>query len=460
MKNIKIFKFLFSGIIVVLTLSHAPQGKAHDFPLKVSNNKRYLVDQKNVPFFWAGDSAWSLIVQLSKEDAIYYLEDRKKKGFNVLLVNLIDRKYCNNPPTNYYEELPFTGKVFTTPNEEYFIHADYVINEAAKRGIIILLCPLYLGYLCGQDGWCLDVKKASIEDMHTWGQYLGNRYKNYDNIVWCIGGDADPNQVKDKVLQCINGIRETDSRHLFTSHNHPESYAITPWPSESWQTINNIYSYSTTLYQESKTAYRHSPIMPFFLLESAYENEHNSSQQRLRSQAYWAVLSGGFGQIFGNCPIWHFDSTPEWCGISGWKSQLDSPGSLSMIYLHKLFKSRAWNLLIPDFSHEVMVGGYGFLDELFNTEDYVTAAITTNGNTMIAYLPSNRRVTIDMSKISGTHANCWWYKPSDGSVIEIGSYMTSHTQQFSPPSSGDWVIVIDDSSLELPAPGQSIYQQD
>ena len=47
--------------------------------------------------------------------------------------------------------------------------------------------------------------------------------------------------------------------------------------------------------------------MPFFLMESAYENEHDAGEQRLRAQAYQAILSGAMGHLFGNNPIWHFD---------------------------------------------------------------------------------------------------------------------------------------------------------
>lgn len=454
---------LFFAVIVLL-LTFSKITNAYDYPLKVSSNRRYLVDQKSEPVFFCGDAAWSLIVQLSREDVVYYLDDRKRKGFNVLLVNLIDRAYSTNPPTNFYGELPFTGNIFTTPNENYFIHADFVIREASKRNMLILLCPFYLGYKCGSDGWCADVEKASLRDMRTWGRYLGERYKNHDNIVWCVGGDADPTPIRGKILQCIEGIRENDKRHLFTSHNQPGSFGTMPWDDESWLNINNVYTYSTSLYRECKAAFGRTPIMPYFLIEAAYENEHHSSQEQLRSQVYWTILSGGFGFIFGNCPIWHFDSAPNWCGISDWKSQLDSSGSFSMMQVNNLFKSREWHLLVPDFQHEALIDGYGFWDELlgslrlsrthFNTDDYVTAAITKNGNTMIAYLPSSRKIRIDMSKISGTAANCWWFKPSDGSTLKIGSYQTSGTRWFEPPSKGDWVIVIDNASLNLPAPGR------
>ena len=444
---------LLIGLLSGMLISSVAYGQSYVYPLKVSNNSRYLVDQNDRPFFWSGDAAWSLIAQVSKEDAVYYLEDRQQKGFNVIMVNLIEREYSDNAPRNYYGDLPFTGETFTTPNEDYFAHADYVINAAAERGIVVLLFPLYLGYQCGNDGWCNEVQAASLSDMRAWGRYVGNRYKNFDNIVWAIGADTDPTPIKSKVLEFVNGILENDSRHLFTAANQPESFAVTPWANESWLNINNVYSYSTTLYQLCRTAYNLSPTMPYFMQESAYENEHNSSQQRLRSEAYWPVLSGGFGHIFGNCPIWSFgtSATASFCSSTNWKSQLNSQGSLSMMYVQKLFNSRAWHLMVPDFSHTVMTAGYGS----WGNTNYATAALTENGNTMIAYLPSSRQVTVEMSKISGTEAKSWWYNPASGSAIEIGTYATLGSRQFTFPSNGDWVLVIDDASLALPPPGSA-----
>ncbi|MBS7614603.1 hypothetical protein KEJ18_02560 [Candidatus Bathyarchaeota archaeon] len=37
------------------------------YPLKVSANKRYLVNQNNVRFLLQGDAAWSLIVELTRQ---------------------------------------------------------------------------------------------------------------------------------------------------------------------------------------------------------------------------------------------------------------------------------------------------------------------------------------------------------------------------------------------------------
>jgi hypothetical protein len=465
MKNIenradKYFGILFAMLSIatycngqaILTNTEQAGGthKPYSFPLKAGiSRNRYLVDGNNRPFFWLGDAAWSLIAQVSNEDADFYLDNRRKKGFSIALVSLIEHKVCTNAPSDYYGELPFSGKPFTTPNEKYFEHADYVIRAAAQRNIVVLLAPLYLGYDCKDEGWCAEVKAASANDMYSWGLFIGKRYKDFGNIIWVIGGDTDPSVVKDKVNEMIRGIRENDSLHLFSAHNQPETMAITPWSGESWINVNNVYSYDSILYSHFKTAYSMKPVMPFYLCESAYENEHHSTPQQLRAQAYQAVLSGAMGHIFGNCPVWHFGAVRDWCNTTDWKTELDNSGSMSMDYFQRLFLSRSWQTLIPDFDHKVITEGFG----TWGTKDYVTTALTADGNTLIAYLPYSRSVTADLNKITGKKALCRWYDPSSGKVIDIGTIKTSGYHTFTPLSKSDWVLIIDNESENLPEPG-------
>jgi Protein of unknown function (DUF4038)/Putative collagen-binding domain of a collagenase len=431
-----------------------PQGNADFYsyrpPLKSGGpGCRYLVDQDNKPFFWSGDAAWSLIAQLSREDAVFYLDNRREKGFNVVMVNLIEHKFCTDAPADYYGDLPFTGKAFSVPNEKYFEHADFVIRSAAERNIIVLLAPLYLGYNCGDEGWCAEIKAASDQDLRSWGRFLGRRYRDFSNIIWLTGGDADPAPVKDKVLEMVRGIREYDTVHLFSAHNQPETMAVTPWSGESWLSVNDVYSYDPALYRLCKNAYDRKPVIPFYLIESAYENEHSSTPQQLRSQAYQAVLSGAMGHIFGNCPIWHFGSFAKWCGLTDWKTEMNNSGSVSMDYFQRLFRSRAWNTLTPDFGHLILTSGYGER----GSKDYTTAACTTDRNTFIAYLQPGCTITVDLKKINGEKAKCWWYDPSDGKAELIGIFKTSGFREFTSIAENDCVLVIDNESFNLPPPG-------
>lgn len=421
----------------------------YSYPLKLNPGNRYLTDQNDNPFFWSGDAAWSLIAQLSKQDADLYLDNRKETGFTVIMVSLIEHKFCTNAPANFYGDAPFKDRPFVSPVEKYFEHADNIIKSAAQRNIVVLLAPLYLGYDCKDEGWCTEVKTASLLEMYSWGKYVGNRYKNFSNIIWLIGGDTDPSSVKDKVLQMVKGICEADTLHLFSAHNQPETMAVTPWTDEPWLSVNNVYSYDSALYKYYMKAYNHIPVMPYYQVESAYENEHNSTPQQLRSQAYWAILSGAMGYVFGNCPVWHFGFIKTWCNISDWKKEMNNQGSVSMYILQRLFLSRSWQTLVPDFENQIITSGYG----TWGSKNHVASARTSDGSTIIAYLPSKRTVMVNMSIIRGEKTNCWWYNPSNGKAISIGTYSNSGFRSFMPNSEGDWVLVIDDASLNLPVPG-------
>ena len=250
------------------------------YPLKLSPNNRYLVDENNQPFFLSGDTAWSLIVEGTDAEIDYYLADRQQKGFNAVLINLLEHKFASHAPKNINGDAPFTGPNFITPNEAYFAHADYAINAAASHGTVVLLDPLYVGYGCGDEGWCAEIKAASTADLQAWGQYVANRYKKFDNLIWIIGGDVDPATagVSSKVHAFATSLKAADPRHLVSAHNARGEMAVDPWPTASWLTLNNTYTSFEGTAAGARTAYNHSPALPFFQIEGHYENEHGMTQ--------------------------------------------------------------------------------------------------------------------------------------------------------------------------------------
>jgi chitodextrinase len=415
--------------------------------MRLSADKKHLVDAAGRPVFIAGDTAWSLIAQLSLADAQAYLHDRASRGFNLILVNLIEKRFASKAPNNSSNVAPFTtpGK-FTTPNASYFAHADAVISYASQKGITVLLDPLYLGWECGDQGWCPEVQAASLSDMRAWGRYLGNRYRNFPNIVWLIGADANPfsYNVAGKVREMVAGISEYDKVHLKTAHNNPGTSAQDLWNGEAWLDLNTVYQYGISdLLAMTREEYTRTNALPLFILESAYENEHGSTPASLRQQAYGGVLWGGtLGSIFGNCPLWSSGYSAGYCAAADWRSQLGSTGSLEFGRFAFLMRSRPFWRLVPDHSHTVMTAGYGSGDTL------ATTARASDGSSIIAYIPTRRQVTIDMSKITdaGGRAKCSWYDPRTGTFTAIGTYATNGTARFTPPSWNDWVLVIDADS--------------
>ncbi len=410
------------------------------YPVAVGPDHRHLVDQTGAPFLVQGDAAWSLISGLTSEEAEKYLEDRRSKGFNSVIVNLIEHQFRG--PVDRYGQNPFTvSGDFSTPNEKYFAHADWVIRKAAEKGIQVFLAPVYLGYIGTNEGWVKEVLANGPEKSRDWGRYVGKRYASFNNIVWLIGGDRNPDTAREGVDAIVQGIKEFDKRHIFSAHCHPENSALDQYAQEGWVDLNTTYTYNI-VHSMLLRDYQRTPPTPFVLVESTYEGEHNASAVQIRRQAYWAILSGATGQFMGNRPIWLFDP--------GWEAALDYVGSQDMTRLKELFTSRPWYQLVPDDKHEVVVDGLGE----FRGLDYLAAARTTDGATVIAYMPTSREITVDMTKVAGKEAKAWWFDPRTGKSHSIGTVPTSGKHKFAPPGEGDWVLLLDDATRGLRAPSQ------
>jgi|CZKI01.1.fsa_nt_gi hypothetical protein len=411
-----------------------------DAPLRISANHRFLIDRHDVPFLLQGDAAWSLIANATREEADAYLRNRRAKGFNAILVNLIEHKFAKNAPRNAYGEAPFPDPSdFSVPNGKYFEHADWVIRRAGEGGLVVLLAPVYLGYTGLDEGFYDEVMATGPERCLAYGRFLGQRYRGFDNIIWVMGGDRDPGPARENVDMVAYGIRETDRRHLMTAHCHSDSVPAEQYPG-SWLQVGTSYAYEI-VHMRLTWDYERKPAMPLFLIESVYEGEHNSSQVQVRRQAYWAVLCGEFGHVLGNYPLWSFSP--------GWQAAMDAPGSVALMHWGRLFRSRPWYDLVPDGDHKLVTGGVGE----FWGSDYLAAAAAPDGGVAIAYMPTARTVTVDLSRLAKGRANAWWFDPRTGKASAAGTFVTDGPREFTPPAEGDWALVLDDASRRLPAPG-------
>jgi hypothetical protein len=450
-KAVACFLTVFIFMVAIASVAEAANPV---YPVKISANHRYLVDQNQTPYLIQGEAAWSLIVGLNDADVEQYLRNRKEKGFNSVIVELVEHKFAKHAPLNAAGDAPFTTPGdFSTPNEKYFAHADWVIHKAGEYGIQVLLYPCYLGYEGTDQGWIEEILKNGPAKALHYGLYVGNRYKDFDNIIWAMGADRNPESALEDIDMIALGIKEVDHRHLMTAQSEPEHTAMDRFASGGWLDLNTVYSYQL-IHDSLLESYNFKPTMPYFLVESTYEGQWNVSQVQIRRQAYWAVLCGGVGHFFGNNPIWHFDTPGFFATFASglkpitWQQSMELPGSVGMQFWGELFRSRSWYDLIPDEKHEVVTGGLGEFMGL----DYLAAARTSDGSTVIAYMPTSRTITVDMSKVSGAQAVGWWFDPRNGQATAAGTFPTSGPQELSPPAQGDWVLVLDDASKQrLPA---------
>jgi chitodextrinase len=447
-----------TAVFTALVLATAPLwAQTHigpAYPLKMSSNGRYLVDQDDVPVLIVGDAPHDLINMLSLTDANTYLMNRQNYGINSLWVELVCNSYtnCNSDGTTDDGIAPFTTPGdLSTPNPVYFDKVDAVLDLAAARGMTVFLDPTETG------GWMEIFRANGTSKAYEYGQYLGNRYKDFPNIVWLQGNDfltwQDPEDDA-LILAIANGIRSADTNHIQTIQLHYNaSHSLND---SNWKGIiglNAVYTYYPT-YAEVNLAYNQPDPVPVFLVEANYEFENNmgndpSTPEVLRRQEYWSILAGALaGHIYGSGWIWRFSTN--------WQDHLDTPGIAQFEIMKNFFTSYPWYKLVPDQSQTLVTSGFGTYADTgpIHTNDYVTSAITADRTLAMAYLPTVRKVTVDMSQMA-TSVIARWFDPSDGTFLTLGTFGNTGSQAFTPlganhDGDGDWVLVLEATDLTPP----------
>jgi len=462
-------------------------GPAGQF-MALSADKTHLVNTfTNQPVFITGDTAYALAVQLSSNSDIEaYLSNRQAKGMNLIWAALVDVGFHNdgksendasgNNPWNRGAD--FTGM---SSAAAYWSHVDYVLQRAAAHGITVLAGAGFTASFNKCDSpYYATMASSSDTTMKAYGSFLGNRYKSYPNIIWLMGGDANlslcGSGLANKLNDIAMGIMSEDPAHLMaieaTSDNWGEASATNWLPftrgarnPKGWITLGTVYPKGLPskifaleiddIVSQIAIERGADPFVPFFSMEDPYEKEPNEApynNQQLRQEGYTEVLGGAYlGRLFGSSSIWPFNATC--CEPRGttWQTDIDAYPSFDQQRLGQLFRSREHWMMEPDITHTVVRDGYG------SGASLTVTSRTRDGQTIIVYIPNGNAatLTVDMTKITSAanQAICWWYNPSSGSATLIGSLANSGTKKFTPPDSTDWVLVIDDASAKLPAPG-------
>ena len=470
-----------NAILTLISLAFITEAVAAPaYPLKKSANGRYLVDQNNTPFLIIGDSAWSLMTNISEADAVTYFAKRSAADFNVVMMDLVCGPYtAGRPDSSTFDKVtPFTdttppglvrwlikellgrpGKVtydLGTPRETYFAHVDRILRLAATYGLTVFLDPLDTGSYYRAEG-TPTMQENGATKCRAYGQFLGKRYKNFPNIVWQHGNDYEYPTLTaggDQYTTAIAlGIKDYDVNHIHTVELGAPSGS---GDDSKWAKIISLdaaYTWSPT-YAQVLTDYNRSAFLPVYTVEDHYEDENIGSPPAdrngelgtplvLRRQDYWTMTSGATGKLYGNHFIWTFSSD--------WINHLNTRCVSELGYMKALFAPRRWYDLVPDQTHAIITAGYGTYSATgkVSENDYATAARTPDGSLVIVYLPTVRSITVDMSKVKGT-TTARWYDPTNGTFSTIlGSPFTnSGSRCFAPPrknnaGDGDWVLVLE-----------------
>jgi hypothetical protein len=445
-------------------------------PVKVSENKRFLVTGDDKPFFWLGDTAWELFHRLDREQADAYLTDRASKGFTVVQAVALAELDGLNAPNPYghrplVENDPAQPAVVDGGENDYWDHVDYIIERANSKGVYVGLLPTW-GDKWNKK-WGVGPEIFTPENAAAYGEWLGKRYRDA-GVIWIVGGDRPiESDTHRKIVEAMaRGLRKGDEgRHLITFHPMGGQGSSQYFHEADWLDFNMRQNGHNAGYQESydktRADYDRKPVKPVLDGEPIYEdhpisfsaekNGHSISAD-VRRPLYWDLFSGACGHTYGHHSVWQMwtkDRQPINNPLMPWSEAIDQPGAEQMQHARWLLESRPYLTRIPDDSIIVTgrvptsvpgAGRYRFV-----------ATRDEAGTYAMVYAPIGRSFRVKMSGIGGKEVVAWWYSPRTGEAKQIGSFPAEGEREFTPPDNGellDWVLVLDDAAKAYPPPGK------
>lgn len=438
-------------------------------PLRVSDNRRFLVDHEGHPFFWLGDTAWELFHRTTREEALRYLDDRAAKGFTVIqAVALAEMDGLRVP--NSYGHLPLEGEDPLRPVEAYWEHVDFVVREANRRGLFVGFLPTW-GDKWNRK-WGGGPEVFTPDNAEAYGEWVGRRYREAD-VIWVLGGDrpVETDEHREIIRRMALGLHKGDGGvHLHTFHpmggsGSAEVFHDAPWLDFNMRQNGHAADF-TGRYNLTTTDYAREPVKPVLDGEPIYEGhpiefsaeKHGySTAADVRRPLYWDLFQGAFGHTYGHHSVWQFydqGREPVNRPLMTWKEAIAEPGAGQMRHGRALMESRPFlsrvpdpSILVPD-THGVLVPGAG-------RYAYV-ATRDVDGTYAMVYAPHGRPFLVRLDVIRGAQVRAWWFSPRDGSALEIGVVAARGSHLFAPPTPGealDWVLVLDDVAAAYGPPG-------
>jgi hypothetical protein len=456
-------------IVVALLVLSFGQGVYASAPLvsrlKISANHRYFTTATGKPFFWLGDTGWLLFSKLNQEDAEIYLEDRRKKGFNVIQVMVLHSVGAVNiygdtalAHRNVSKPKVTHGSSFANKEEyDFWDHVDYIVDLAAKKGIYIAMVPVW--------GGNVKAKLVNDKDAAVYAKFLAQRYKSRANIIWMNGGDIKGSDFTDVWNAIGSTLHQYDPGRLITYHPFGRTQSSTWFHNKKWLSFNTFqsghrdYAQDTSLkdhkYGEDSwkyvtVDYNLKPVKPVLDAEPSYEDIphglHDTLQPRwtaddLRRYAYWSVFAGACGFTYGNNAVMQMRKADEKGGAYGakvsWQQAIEHPGASQMKFLKQLMLSRRYFERVPNQS--LIAGQQG--------EKYDRLIATGGKRYAFVYTYNARNMEINTTGLQGSKIKASWYNPRNGEYTPIGNFAKKKLLSFIPPGEkklgNDWVLVLD-----------------
>ena len=443
--------------------------------LRISDNKRYFVTPDGKPFPWLADTVWTMPQRMRWDDVEHVMVRRKAQGFTALQICALDPERDVEMRTPAGEPALIDGDL-SRPNENYFRYLDYILDRAEYHGLYVLLLPVW-GQLVVGDDWAGGVYEKTVteDNAYDYACWIGNRYKDRPNILWCLGGDRMPihkgvdykNVWRRMAEGLAKGLTGQDVRHnepspvweslLITYHacHEAETGLCSSFSyfddSEQWIRfimLQSGHGLKPRNYELVGEEYRRENTMPVWDGEPAYEMMPTSwpftpetprqGPWMVRRRAYWSLLSGAFGFTYGHACVWCSVAERERNFMSPvtWQEALGNEGANQMRHLRAFMECLQPMTAVP-------------CQQIFVEEARREGTLETHGQAahtrdyICVYLPGGGSSELDVSSVwSGESVGVWYWDPRSGEFT---------TQQAAE-------VMLDNGHLTVAAPGEGEEQ--
>ena len=391
-------------------------------PIRVRPGDRYFVDASGSPVFWLGDTQWELFRHFTVEEARQVLEDRRAKGFNVILVMLTGVAGDGKAPLpNLDGEVPWIDGDPARPNEKYFQHVDTVIRLGEQTNQVFVVGVYHKWH----------IERFPPETARVWARWVAQRYRSVPNLIWSMYPEAKDEYIP--VCRALaSGLQEGDEgAHLISVHPDPSVASSSFIHDEPWLPFNMIQPHNTydRIYDTVTADYQLTPIKPVVMAEAGYEGAGKTepiTPLAIRRQAYWSQLAGGH-HVYGHDQAYR---SPR-----DWKQHIDSPGARHIAVFKDVITScDGWWEMVPDQSIFASGEGSGYTLNM--------AARSPRGLWILAYLSGPATVSLHLDALCDGNAHATWVDPTRGDRLAAGKCAMSGTQSFTSPEGWDDAVLL------------------
>ena len=370
------------------------------------HKKNFIKDGK--PFFYLADTCWSAFTNIPENDWHYYLQYRKRQGYNVLQINILPQWDASGTDLNY---VPYVlkedgGYDFTKINDDYFQHA--MCEIAKEYNFELALVALWCNYV--PKTWANNMLPLNTMPFDCVDRYIEKVDETFTqfNPIYIISGDTDLNEeiTRNYYNKASDLLREAAPQCIQTLHVRGRLMEI---PEEM---INRMDFYMFQSGHNAKTenlcmTYRlpeyfveNYPGKPLINSEPCYEQMGSSGRIygrhhrfNIRRAAWQSLLSGACSGItYGAAGIysWHIYGKNFGSAIgegfdmpNPWQQAIHYPGAWEYGDIKHIFNEFQVTELIS--KQKVLLN---------NTEE-IRVACTPDEKLMMIYLPENTTIKLN-----------------------------------------------------------------